>query len=232
MPDAFSQLLEWRRAEASARSLSKIGPEFYASTAKYLADLRRSYEVDLRENPSGKKGEISRQTYQRASQVARDILEARAQKLLAAVFQASVGGPRDLPNALPEERTLYDHLLETLIDFRRSSAPYLEPPAVAPPAPATAPAPARPASATPPPSPSVASARPLPPAATLGAAPPAPGSVTYVRIVRTTRPLELASETVDLREDDVLSLPAEAARLLVEAKVAEALTTTPLARPR
>ena len=70
MPDPFSQLLEWRRAEANARTLSKIGNEFYTGTAKYLADLRRSYESDLRENPSGRKGEISRQTYQRASQVA------------------------------------------------------------------------------------------------------------------------------------------------------------------
>jgi DNA replication initiation complex subunit (GINS family) len=227
MPDPFSQLLEWRRAEANARTLSKIGVEFYASTSKYLADLRRSYEVDLRENPSGKKGEISRQTYQRASQVARDILEARAQKLLSAVFQASVGGPRDIPNALAEERALFDRLLDALLEFRRGSAPYLE---SAPATPTGAPAPSLP---PPPPSPRPAPSPPakVPPPA--GTGPSAPASATtFVRIVRTTRPLELGAETVDLREDDVLSLPAEAARLLVEAKVAEALTTTPLGKPR
>jgi len=145
MPDPFSQLLEWRRAEASARSLSKISPEFYAGTARYLAELRRSYEVDLRENPSGRKGEISRQTYQRASQVARDILEARAQKLLTAAFQASVGGARDLPNSLPEERALFDELLATLLGFRRASAPYLEPPQGPSPPPASSPGLSRPA---------------------------------------------------------------------------------------
>jgi len=227
MPDPFSQLLEWRRAEASARSLSKISPEFYAGTARYLAELRRSYEVDLRENPSGRKGEISRQTYQRASQVARDILEARVQKLLSAAFQASVGGGRDLPNALGEERAIFDQVLATLLEFRRASAPYLEPgPAgtggVPPPAPAGPTAPSAPPAAAPP-------GRPPAPPVARAAAPPA---ATYVRIVRSTRPLELGSETVDLREDDVLSLPADAAKILVEGKLAEPLTAAPLSKGR
>jgi DNA replication initiation complex subunit (GINS family) len=227
MPDPFSQLLEWRRSEASARTLSKIGPEFYTGTTKYLADLRRSYEVDLRENPSGRKGEVSRQTYQRASQVARDILEARMQKLLTAAFQTSVGGARDIPNALAEERALYDQLLEALLGYRRSSAPYLE---AAPPAVATGALPAAPPAAPP----VRPAAEPTPRAPVAGGAPvpPAAAATTYVRIVRATRPLQLGSETVDLREDDVLTLPAEAAKLLIEAKVAEALTTSPLGRPR
>jgi len=225
MTDLFSQLLEWRRAEASARSLSKIGPDFYAGTSRYLADLRRSYEAELRENPSGRKGEISRQTYQRASQVARDILEARAQKVLAAVFQASVGGPRDLPNALPEERTLYDQLLDSLLSFRRASAPYLEPPP--PPAPGGAGASPR-ASVPVPPAPAAPAARSAPAAP----APASPPATAYVRIVRATRPLQIGAETIDLREDDVLSLPAETAKLLVEAKVAEALSVAPPPRPR
>ena len=225
MTGLFSQLLEWRRAEASARSLSKIGPDFYAGTSRYLADLRRSYEAELRENPSGRKGEISRQTYQRASQVARDILEARAQKVLAAVFQASVGGPRDLPNALPEERTLYDQLLDSLLSFRRASAPYLEPPP--PPAPGGAGASPR-ASVPVPPAPAAPAARSAPAAP----APASPPATAYVRIVRATRPLQVGAETIDLREDDVLSLPAETAKLLVEAKVAEALSVAPPPRPR
>ncbi len=223
MADAFSQLLEWRRTEASARTLAKIGPEFYGGTARYLADLRRSYEADLRENPSGRKGEISRQTYQRAGQVARDILEARGQKILSAVFQASVGGSRDLPNALPEEQALYDQLLETLLRFRRASAPYLEPSGVAPPAPVPT---STPAPVAAPPAPRHES-----PAAA-ASAPSAPPATAYVRVLRSTRPLELGSETVDLREDDILSLPVEAAKILIAGKVAEALTVPPIPRPR
>jgi DNA replication initiation complex subunit (GINS family) len=226
MPDPFSQLLEWRRAEASARALSKIGPDFYVGTAKYLAELRRSYEVDLRENPSGRKGDISRQTYQRASQVARDILEARAQKLLSAAFQASVGGLRDLPNALAEERAIFDQLLGTLLEFRRISAPYLEQ------APAAG-------GAAPPPSPAAPSASASPPPPPPGRLAPAPAAgkaglppATYVRVVRSTRPLELGSETVDLREDDVLSLSPDAAKILVDGKIAEPLTTVPVTKGR
>ncbi len=231
MPDPFSQMLEWRRAEASGRALAKLETDYYPRTARYLLELRRSYETDLRENPSGRKGEISRQTYQRASQVARDILEARMQKVLSAAFHASVGAPRDLPNALPEERAIFDRLLETLLEFRRTSAPYLEPgPTAAPAAPAVAPAPSPPIPVHP-----AARAAPAPvaprPAST--SIPSAAGTATaYVRIVRATRPLELSSETVDLREDDVLSLPAETAALLVGAKVADAVTAAPLAKPK
>ncbi len=222
MPDPFSQLLEWRRAEASARTLSKIGPEFYSGTAKYLAELRRSYESDLRENPSGRKGEISRQTYQRASQVARDILEARLQKLLSAAFQASVGGARDLPNALAEERGVFDALLGTLLEYRRAAAPYLEVGA----APPTSVPTALPA---PPPAASTGGERPRPTAAPAAVTLAAP---TYVRVLRTGRPLQVGAETIDLREDDILSLPPESAKLLVEAKIAEPLVPAPLTKPR
>ena len=75
----------------------------------------------------GRKGEISRQTYQRAIQVSRDIVEGRTQKVLNAAFQASIGGSRDLANALAEERSMFDEVLRTLLEFRRSSASYIEP---------------------------------------------------------------------------------------------------------
>ena len=100
MPDHFTQLLEWRRNEAAVRGLAKLPPDFYTATTAYLAELRRSYESELRENPSGRKGDISRQTYQRAIQVSRDIVEGRIQKVLNAAFQAGIGGSRDLPDDL------------------------------------------------------------------------------------------------------------------------------------
>jgi DNA replication initiation complex subunit (GINS family) len=216
MPDQYSQLLEWRRNEAAVRGLAKLPHDFYRSTATYLAEVRRSYEIDLRENPSGRKGEISRQTYQRASQIARDIVEARAQKVLAAAFQASIGGTRDLPNALGEERSIFDTVLGTLAEHRRESAPYLEPLLATPVAVAPAPTPS---SAPPPPE----AAGRASASSVRAAAPPAP--LTYVRVLKSGRPLEVGSETIDLREDDILSLPADAAKLLIEAKVAEPVVT-------
>ncbi len=221
MPDHFTLLLEWRRNEAAARGLAKLPHDFYPATTAYLADVRRSYESELRENPSGRKGEISRQTYQRASQVARDIVEGRVQKTLSAAFQASVGGARDLPNALNEERALFDEVLAALLTHRRSSAAYLEPTwsGSVPPAPHPAPpssGPASPPPAGPPPS--------------LPAAPPAArvsGPLTYVRILKDGRPIEVGKETIDLRADDVLSLPSETAKLLVDAKVAELVAPGP-----
>jgi DNA replication initiation complex subunit (GINS family) len=217
MPDHFTQLLEWRRNELAVRGLAKLPPEFYSATATYLAELRRSYESELRENPSGRKGDISRQTYQRAIQVARDIVEGRAQKVLNAAFQASIGGSRDLVNALPEERGMFDQILTVLLEHRRSAAAYIEPTAGPAPAPTGRPpeVPAAPPTSAPP-------ARN--PAATITARPRP--SMVYVRVLKDSRPVEVGSETVDLKADDVLSLPPETARLLVEAKVVEMLESS------
>jgi DNA replication initiation complex subunit (GINS family) len=214
MPDHYTQLLEWRRNEAAVRGLSKLPHDFYRLTTTYLADVRKSYESELRENPSGRKGEISRQTYQRASQIARDIVEARTQKVLTAAFQASIGGTAELPNALAEERAVFDSLLGALAAHRHDAAPYLEPMTHTPP-PAT-PAPPS-ASAAPRPAVEGASARPA----------RAPAPLTYVRILKDTRPIEVGPDTIDLRADDIVSLPAETARILIEAKIAEPVATGP-----
>lgn len=218
MPDHFTLLLEWRRNEAAARGLAKLPHDFYPATADYLAETRRSYESELRENPSGRKGDIARQTYQRASSIARDIVEGRAQKVLTAAFQASIGGTRDLPNTLGEERTLFDQLLGALWTHRRATAAYLEP-AGGPAAAAAAPLPRGTSS---PPPPALEATPPV-------IAPP-PSEAAWVRILKDGRPIEVGTETVDIRADDVLSLPAETAKLLVDAKVAEPIRSGP-ARP-
>jgi DNA replication initiation complex subunit (GINS family) len=220
MPDHYTQLLEWRRNEAAVRGLAKLPHDFYRATTAYLDEVRRSYESDLRENPSGRKGEISRQTFQRASQLARDIVEGRAQKVLSAAFQASIGGSRELPNALGEERAMFDSILAALSQHRHTTAPYLEPMTGTP-------APAPPSSAAPRP---VETSRPVSEAPMPAAARPARASaaLTYVRILKSGRPLEVGSETLELREDDVLSLPPEVAKLLIDAKVAEPIATAPV----
>jgi DNA replication initiation complex subunit (GINS family) len=214
MPDPYTQLLEWRRNEAAVRGLSKLPHDFYRSTSAYLAEVRRSYESELRENPSGRKGEISRQTYQRASQIARDIVEARAQKVLTAAFQASIGGTAELPNALAEERAVFDSVLSALATHRRDSAPYLDPVVTAPrtggPAPAPSPAPPPPPTGAPP-----------------SRAPRGSPTLAYVRILKNSRPIEVGPDTIDLRADDIVSLPAETARILIDAKIAEPVATSP-----
>ncbi|HUJ78613.1 MAG TPA: hypothetical protein VLX64_06360, partial [Thermoplasmata archaeon] len=196
-------------------------------TTAYLTELRRSYEADLRENPSSRKGEISRQTYQRASQIARDILEARVQKILSLAFQASIGGAHELPNSLPEERSMFDDLLGALAEHRRKTAPYLEvvsaapapPPAATPPTKAVAP----PASTPTPP------VRAAPERA--GPSTPAVAGSAWVRILKDGHTVAAGSDTLDLRADDLVSLPAAAAKVLVDTKVAEPVTSPSLASP-
>jgi DNA replication initiation complex subunit (GINS family) len=214
LTDHYTRLLEWRRAESSARGLAKLPHDFYSSTQAYLGEARATFESELRSNPAGKKGEVARQTFQRASQIARDIVEARMMKILNLGFQASVGGSRELPNALAEERTLYDHLIETLRSHRLAVAPFLDPGA-----------PVTPGSVAPP-------IAPIVPAASgshssSSSAAPRPES-TFVRILKDGRPIEVGGETIELRKEDLLTLPPETARLLIEAKVAERVEVAPV----
>jgi len=207
--DHYTRLLEWRREEAATRGLHKLPQDFYTSTEAYLAGTRATFETELRSNPGGKKGDLARQTHQRASQMARDIVEARMMKVMTLAFQASVGTGRDLTNALPQERALYDRLVEGLRAHRLAVSPYLDvtgAPAAAPIESSGAPEP-------------IGEVPPISPSA------PSRSLTAVVRIVKEGRPVEIGGETIDLRKEDVLNLPVETARLLVESKVAERVDT-------
>ncbi|MCI4353494.1 MAG: DNA replication complex GINS family protein [Thermoplasmata archaeon] len=209
MADYYTRLLELRRAEGSAHGLSKLPGEFYTQTRSYLAELKSTFETELRENPSGRKGELARQTHQRAVQTARDIVEARMMKILTAALQASLGGARELPNSLPEERALHESMLSYLRQHRSEVAPYLEP--VGPP-------PAVPKKAV---STSARSAarEPAPPRTSVTSS--GSDEVQVVRILQDSPKVALGSESIALRRDDVVSFPADVARLLVEGRIAE-----------
>jgi DNA replication initiation complex subunit (GINS family) len=219
MPDQYGQLLEWRRSENASRGgLAKLPHNFYSTTASYLSELRRSYEAELRENPSDRKGELARQTYQRASSLSRDIVEGRMAKLVGTALHASVGGPREIPNTLPEERELLDRLVSTLASHRHAVAPYLMPTHPADPAEPTA---------TPAPPEPVPRATGAPGSPPIRRAPGVSAPLVYVRIVKDGRPITVGSETIELRKEDVLSLPGDTAQLLIDAQIAERVSAGP-----
>ncbi|HLY77495.1 MAG TPA: hypothetical protein VKT21_06380 [Thermoplasmata archaeon] len=210
MTDHYTKLLELRRSEGSAHGLSKLPVDFYPQTRTYLAELRSTFETELRENPSGRKGELARQTHQRAVQTARDIVEARMMKILTAALQASLGGSRDIPNALPEERTLHESLLGYLRQHRSEVAPYLEPTGPASPPPKGAAS-----------SPSRRPANEAVPSRAAASPPTGAADTEVVRVLKETPKVVLGSETIELRLDDVLSLPPDVARLLLESHIVE-----------
>ncbi|HXQ49064.1 MAG TPA: hypothetical protein VN842_04725 [Thermoplasmata archaeon] len=211
MPDQYTLLLEWRRSEGATRGLAKLPLDFYRSTSAYLSEVRKTFEDELRENPSGRKGELARQTHQRAGQIARDIVEARMTKVLSQAFQASIGGVKELPNALPEERSLFDALVGVLRSHRSSAAPFLEPMGPSAPSGPSAPHPAH----------REATAGLPAPIAPVGPA------MRFVRILQDSRPVELGTETIELRKEDLLNLPEAVAQILIDGKIAEPVETPP-----
>jgi hypothetical protein len=133
-------------------------------------------------------------------------------KILTAALQASLGGSRDLPNALPEEHTLHESLLGYLRQHRSEVAPYLEP---------TGPAPAPGKRSTSAPSRSASAETPA--SRTAAASPAVGGETQIVRVLKDSPKVALGSETLELREDDLITLPADVARLLLESHVVEAV---------
>ncbi|MCI4350517.1 MAG: DNA replication complex GINS family protein [Thermoplasmata archaeon] len=203
MADHYTQLLEWRRVETTTRGLAKLPHDFYGATRAYLAEARTTFERELRENPAGRKGDLARQTYHRASQIARDVVESRMTKILSFSFQAAVGGARDVANLLPEEKGLFDDVTRTLSGHRAAVAPFLEVTGSTPPAPG----------------PSLRPSGPVAPAIEPKAA--TATATVFVRILKDQRPIDTGSETLDLRKDDVLSLPERTAQILIHANLAE-----------
>jgi DNA replication initiation complex subunit (GINS family) len=233
-PDYYNKLLEQRRQEYASKGLSKLPPEFLGATQAYLAWMREVLEQEIRENPTSRKVELTRVTYQRAVASARDVLEARLSKIAQlAATHANLGG--DPSNLLPEERALYDSIMKELAAFRRTQAPFLE--ASASPAPASASS-AVPSSRPPstPPSPPAAPAPARPPAVQ-AAAPAVPATATpppppaVVRVLQDLPNLVLAKdETVDLFREDLLTLPPAKADVLVHGKRAERVDARPPTR--
>lgn len=245
-PDYYNRLLEQRRAEYGSKGLSKMPPDFYVATNRYVAGLRDRLEQEVRADPTSKKVELTRNTYQRAVASARDVLESRLGKMVQmAVQQVNLGS--EPANLLPEERSTYDALVRELSSFRRAQTPFLDvgqavPSATASPAPAKAPvsssaSPAPPATAVPgstaapslapsapapPPAPSApkASARAAPSETPSSSPSLAPGVV--VRMLSSPKALALGNgETLELSKEDLVVLPPEAANILVHGRHAE-----------
>lgn len=251
-PDYYNRLLEQRRAEYAAKGLSKIPPDFLGATSRYLVSLRELLERETRENPTSRKVEMTRVTYQRALASARDVLEARLAKIAHLAAQhVNLGG--EASNLLPEERALYDALTRDLSGFRRNSASFLDPSGTSPPGPApAAPSgdPSAPAATAPGPStrgtapssptgaagaagavPSFSSAPPGPRAST-GASAPSGGATagpegTVLRILQDRPALALSGENLEIRKEDLLVLPTDKANLLIQAQVAQKVDYRP-----
>ncbi len=255
-PDYYNRLLEQRRAEYAAKGLSKIPPDFLGATSRYLGSLRELLERETRENPTSKKVEMTRVTYQRALASARDVLEARLAKIAHLAAQhVNLGG--EASNLLSEERSLYDALTRDLAGFRRTSASFLDPSGASP----SGPAPSAPSGGpsahaatapTPTPTPSTRTNAPSSPASTAsvagsvissplassglrastGASVPSAGSTagpegTVLRILQDRPALALSGENLEIRKEDLLVLPADKANLLIQAQVAQKVDYRP-----
>lgn len=223
--DYYNAILEQRRLEYSSRGLGKIPSDFYTMSDAFLKELRALLDQQAREDPTGRRVEVTRQTYQRALQQTRDVIDARMSKIATRAAQyASMGG--EVPAMLPVERLLFDALVNELLRHRGNVAPFLSGGAPAPPSPAV-PSGGSPASQVAREGGPPQLSGPAMEANPAGGSRPS-GGVTKVkeeqpegwviRILQDGPPFEVSpGDTLELLREDVVTLPPSVAQILVHA---------------
>ncbi len=157
----------WRR-ERSTTALGKMDNGFYEAFDNHLRALREDYQKEHAANPATPKVLILQDELTKLQGVRDDLYDLRERKIVTAALIAARGGHAEKTNMTREEELVFDELLRTLRDARRSLLRRGQPPAVEP----TRPAPAGPPS-PPDPAPPAASAQPASPLAERPSEPPA-----------------------------------------------------------
>ncbi len=99
--------IHWKERVQSLQQVSSLSKDFYSSLRRYLADLK----VGAVKTPE-KMGE-----YEKARKLSRDIINLRLKKIVS-LASAPKQTSQILGNLTREERVFYEHLYETISEWR------------------------------------------------------------------------------------------------------------------
>jgi DNA replication initiation complex subunit (GINS family) len=209
----YEALRRRQQAEQKFPKLQRLEPDFYRHLEDYLKGLAEDHQREHAANPHSPKATLLGDELQNTRRLAEDLYEHRERKVVTAALTAARGGSPDVGPMLREEQELFDALLQVLREAKRRA---LHRPA-GPPRPLAAPS----VAAAPVPSPAAPGPVAAPPEEHPAAAPPpADAGPADGRLV--VRVVDDVGEFVasDLRaytllREQVVSLPADAARILI-----------------
>jgi DNA replication initiation complex subunit (GINS family) len=208
-PFNYETLRKKQQLERGTPRLTKSEPDFYRNLELYLQGLGEDLQREHSANPHGPKATLLQDEMANTRRLAEDLYEHRERKVVTAALTAARGGDARDPNMLREEQELYEALTALLRDAKRRALHGRGSPRAMP-APAPAPFPG---SASEPPS-------TPPPAATSGP-PPVPGVQAeagrlVVRVLEDIASFAASDlRTYSVRREEVVSLPADTAKILI-----------------
>ena len=110
----YRNLRHIQQLEKKSPLLTRIDPDFYSKLARYLDRLDKT----LRE-AEAQKSSILIDEIQNTRRVANSIYEFREKKIVQAALSTARGGKPDLKNLLDEEKTLYNALVDIIMEARK-----------------------------------------------------------------------------------------------------------------
>jgi DNA replication factor GINS len=216
----YQELRKRQQLERTSPRLTKLENDFYRHLELYLQSLGEDFQREQGANAGSPKATLLGDELQNTRRLAEDLYENRERKLLTAALTTARGGAADLTHMLKEEQELYEALVALLRETKRRVLHGARGPRPGVPALTLAPSPPPAAVATPaPPEPGHA-----PPAAPVAAvaAPALPIAAAQAAGRLLVRVLEdvgsfAASDlrTYNVKREDVVSLPADTARILI-----------------
>lgn len=192
-PLNYEELRKRQQTERSSPRLTRLEPDFYENLELYLLGLQEEYQRQHAANPGSTKATLLGDELQHTRRLAEDLYEHRERKVVTAALTAARGGNPENVNVLKEEQELYDALVQLLRDAKRRALHRPRgPPPTAPASGQAAPAPAAPPQAT------VDQGRIL------------------VRVLEDVGSFAASDlRTYHVQRDDVVSLPVDAAKILL-----------------
>lgn len=223
---SYEELRKRQQVERASPKLARLPEDFYRRLVAYLSSLEEEVRREQAANPASPKAKLLADELWNTRRLAEDLYEHRERKLMLAALGAARGASPDTTHMLPEELELYNAAVARLGEARRRA---LHPPPAQPPASAGAPplgATAAPATTAPeaprgdPP--------PAQPPPSAGAPPQPADGRTLVRLLEDVGAFTATDlRTYHARRDDVVSLPAGTARVLIERGKAVEVTPAP-----
>lgn len=107
----FEKIRQIQRKEREETSLYPLEEDFYPSTARHVAMSRKEYE----KNPGTEK----LREIENFSRLAKDVFDKREQKIIMKSLRAARGSKRKDENMTPEEKKLFNALVQDITKHRK-----------------------------------------------------------------------------------------------------------------
>lgn len=228
MVDAYSRLMEVRRAEQSSRGLARLPPDFFESVQREVATLTVSIRDEMARNTLSPKVDMLTRSLRNIQATSRDIVAARTAKILREVAASLDGAGATLnvaepTNLLPSERATWTAILAEATRYQGmcSASPPLSPPPQAPLQPAPSPSPSP--SSGPVPSAPLSQVQPTPA--------PAVKPTRRIRVTKDCPPIDMGHRTLELGVGDEAEVPEDVAAILVQKSMATYISVIAPALP-